>query len=103
MNVEFELRRLLKFEPKANQFFRLAIILYELGDLAKNLVYATRFPSYSSAHEKDAKLAAADLITMIHALCIEKGWDFEELRLLGLNRLKERYKEFYERGWREVQ
>jgi len=103
VDVEFELRRLLKFEPKANQFFRLAIILYELGDLAKNLVYAARFPNCSSAYEKEAKLAVADLIIMTHALCIEKGWDFEELRLLGLQRLRERYREFHERGWREVQ
>lgn len=102
MNIEFELKRLLRFEPKANEFFRLSIILYELGDLAKNLVYAARFPDHAKAHGEDAKLAMADLITMLHALCIEMGWDFEELRLLGLRRLANRYREFHEKGWKEV-
>jgi len=98
-SIDLELRRFLRFEPNSNKFFRLSIILYELGDLAKNLVYAERFDDFPKG---DGKTAMADLITMLHALCIEMGWDFEEIRRLGLERLKERYAEFAERGWKKV-
>lgn len=98
-SIDLELRRFLRFEPNSNKFFRLSIILYELGDLAKSLVYAERFEDYPKG---DAKTAMADLIIMLHTLCIEQGWDFDELHRFGLERLKERYREFAERGWKKV-
>jgi len=99
-DIELRIRRLLKFEPKCSVFYRLSIILYELGDLAKNLCYSHRFPNYP---ENDAKLAVADLVTMVHALCIEQGWDFESLRELGVKHLEQRYQEFSEKGWKELE
>ena len=97
-NTEIEDRN----EPKANIFFRLSIIGYELGDLNKDIVYMRRFPNEKEAHRADSKLSLADLLTQISILCIELGFDEEEIRKMGKAHLNERYSEFEKRGWKEV-
>jgi len=86
-------------EPKSNIFFRLCIITYEFGDLSKDIVYAYRFPKEHEAHMANAKLSLADLLTQLSILCKELGFNESELRELGFQHLRERFKEFEKRGW----
>lgn len=92
------LRRTLNFEANRSINKRLNIICYELGDVNKQVVYSQQFPDYSRG---ELKIALAELITMINALCIDLGEDFDSLREFGISKLAEDYKRFEERGWRE--
>ena len=95
-----------KNEPTSdNQFFRLAILAYEMGDLNRSIVYAERFKNDEKvriAHLANGKLAMADVLTQLHLLCQSVGWDFHELRKLGIQHLKERQEDFKEQGWSEI-
>ena len=86
-------------EPKADMFFRLNIIFYELGDLSRDIVYMHRFPDERIAHKANARLSLADLFTQLSLLCKELDFNEEKLRKLGWRHLKEKYKEFEKRGW----
>lgn len=86
-------------EPKANIFFRLSVISYQLGDLHRDIAYMHRFPKEAEAHKANAKLSLADLLIQLSSLCKELGFDESELYELGKQRLKERYTEFERRGW----
>jgi len=101
--LEEELRMLRdKDKNKGNLNFRLNIIEYELGDLSRATVYAQCFNSCTFKEKKindkaimgEGKLAMADLLIQLNFYCLEVGWSFDELRKLGLQHLKERYKDF---------
>jgi hypothetical protein len=101
-------------EPTSdNEFFRLGIIQYELGDLSRALVYAERFRNSEKIMFRNGfkdkniilseiKLAMADLLTQLHMLCIPMGWDIENLREIGAQHLAERQQDFKRDGWAEV-
>ena len=95
-----------KNEPTSdNQFFRLAVLAYEMGDLNRSIVYAERFKNDEKvriAHLANGKLAMADILTQLYLLCQSVGWDFHELRKLGTQHLKERQEEFEKQGWSEI-
>lgn len=113
-DIEKVLAELKKNEPTSdNKFFRLSIIAYEFGDLNRAIVYANRFnesnkTQYGSKWKDpdgilaEGKLALADMLTQIQMLCLTLEWDFEELRELGANHLRERQKDFQRDGWAEV-
>ena len=96
-----------KNEPTSdNQFFRLAILAYEIGDLNRSIVYAERFKNDDKAriaYLANGKLAMADILTQLYLLCRSIGWDFHELRKLGAQHLKERQEDFKIQGWSEMQ
>lgn len=101
-------------EPTSdNQFSRLAIICYEMGDLSRSMVYAARFKDSNKALFRDGlkdknvilsegKLAMADLLTQLYLLCISMDWDFHELRKLGAEHLAERHQDFKRDRWSEI-
>lgn len=93
-------------EPTSdNQFFRLAILAYEIGDLNRSIVYAERFRDDEKAriaHLAHGKLAMADALTQLYLLCISLGWDFDKLRELGVQHLKERQQDFRIQGWVDI-
>lgn len=105
-DVDRLLIELKKNEPTSdNQFFRLAILAYEMGDLNRSIVYAERFKNDEKAriaHLANGKLALADALTQLHLLCQTVGWNFNELRKLGAQHLKERQEDFKRQGWREI-
>lgn len=105
-DIEKELAELKKNEPTSdNQFFRMCIASYEFGDLHRSIVYSERFkndPKIRSAHLANGKLALADLLTQLNLLCITQEWDFEGLRRLGVEHLKERHQDFRRDGWSEM-
>ncbi len=89
-------------EPKNTIEGRCCILTYELGNAVKSIYYSRRFPSDKDLHLANAKLELSDLITQIHMLCQELGFNFHELRNLGLEHVKERYKEFKENNWKDI-
>lgn len=106
-DIEAILKELKKIEPTSdNIMFRLNIIGYEFGDLQRALVYAKRFPDdkiKQKGYYAEGKLALADMLTMLQMLCISLGWNFEELRKLGVEHLRERQHEFIEQKWQDTQ
>lgn len=84
-NIDKTLRGLKSREPTSdNEFFRMNIIIYELGDLARAIVYAERFRNSNKVMFRngfkdkniilaEGKLAMADLLTQLHMLCISMG------------------------------
>jgi len=98
--------QLKKNEPTSdNQFFRLAILMYEMGDLNRSIVYAERFKDDEKAritHLANGKLALADALAQIYLLCQSVGWNFNDLRKLGAEHLKERQEDFKRQGWRDI-
>jgi len=110
--IDITLNILKAQEPDSdNLFFRLAIIDYELGDLARAIVYSERFTKKAMFRDgfkdksvilTEGKLAMADVLTQLHLLCISLGWNFEELRELGAQHLEERQKDFKRDEWKEV-
>lgn len=124
-SIDNALNELKLKEPTSdNEFFRLAIIGYELHDMLTELhksvanifraiVYSNRFKGSKKIMFKDGfkdkdtilgegKLAMADLLTQLYLLCISLKWDFQELRVMGLSHLRERHKDFKRDGWNEV-
>ena len=93
-------------EPTSdNQFFRLAILAYEMGDLNRSIVYAERFKNDEKtriAHLANGKLALADILTQLYMLCLSLRWDFNALRRLGAEHFKERQEDFKKQGWSEI-
>lgn len=100
------LRELKKNEPTSdNRQFRINIITYELGDLARAIVYADRFRNDEKQFKirmADAKLAISDVLTQLFLLCETNGWDFHEMRKLGAEHLEERHEDFKKQGWCEL-
>jgi hypothetical protein len=105
-NIDELLVELKNNEPTSdNQFFRLAIIAYEVGDINRSIVYAERFKEDKDAriaYLANGKLAMADALTQLYLLCQSLGWNFHELRKLGAEHLKERHYDFKEQGWSEL-
>ena len=94
-------RGMMKSKSGVDLFFRLSIITYELGDLHRALVYGHSFSSEQFSHVEEAKLALADLFIQLSILCFELGFSEPELKMLGWDHLRDRYKDFDKRGWSE--
>ena len=78
---------------------------YEIGDLNRSIAYAERFRNDEKtriAHLANGKLAMADVLAQLYLLCISLGWNFHELRKLGMEHLKERQEDFKKQGWNEI-
>lgn len=105
-DIDRLLSELKKNEPGSDdQFFRLSIIAYEIGDLHRSIVYANRFKDDKKikiAHLAHGKLALADVLTQLYLLCLSLEWDFNQLRELGVLHLQERHEDFKRDGWSEV-
>lgn len=105
-DVDQLLSELKKNEPSSDdQFFRLSIIAYEIGDLHRAAVYANRFKDDEKmriAHLAHGKLALADVLTQLYLLCLSLDWDFNKLRELGALHLQERHEDFKRDGWSEI-
>lgn len=104
-DIDQFLSELKKNEPSSDdQFFRLSIIAYEIGDLHRAVVYANRFKDERMriAHLAHGKLALADALTQLYLLCLSLDWDFNKLRELGALHLQERHKDFIRDEWSEI-
>jgi len=69
------------------------IMTYELGDLVKSLVYAEVRRDCEAAYLAEARIALADIITQTYILAEVLGADWQDLRLDGEERFRERMTE----------
>lgn len=67
-----------------------AIITYELGAVVKALFYAEVYPDKSVGYKLQAKSEIMDVIAQVETLCQDQAWDFDELRIQGAEKFKER-------------
>jgi len=66
------------------------IVMYELGDLVKNLFYSKIYPEKKEYHMVEAKIAMTDLLIQCKTICEREKWDFNELVDIGEKRMIER-------------
>lgn len=69
------------------------------SEAAKLASYAERFPSERAAHLADLKLALGDVFAQAVFMCFDAGFDPHEICKLGRLHVRERFREFAERGW----
>ena len=72
-----------------------------LGNLHRSVVYMKRFPK-KKEYLKEMKQHLSNLSMRLREICKEHSLDEEEVRELGWEHLRERFKEFKEDGWVEV-
>lgn len=97
LNVdEKKLRR--KVQPGINLPANLLVLL---GNLHRSIVYMKRFPD-KKGYVKDVKNWISNLSIRLSEVCSEKELDEEEVRELGWEHLRERFKEFKEDGWVQI-
>jgi len=77
---------------------QLAILQYELGDLARGIVYRERHPEDAKVWTVEAKVALSDLIAQTIITCEREGWDFEEIKQMGIERCIEKITRHLEKG-----
>lgn len=44
----------------------------------------------------------ADMLTQLFLLCETLSWNFDDLRVMGMQHLEERQKDFIRDGWAEI-
>lgn len=81
--------------PKSNNIFVI------IGNLHRNVVYAMRFP-HEKVYSNNTKFHVTNLKRRLSELCEEQKLNETEVRELGWEHLRERYKEFKERGWIKI-
>ena len=107
IDVKKEFKALHVSEPavtNSRKVMRTSIMGYELGDIQKFAVKNSQEHldiKIKKALEANAKLGMADLIAQCHMFCLDFGWDFEAIQLLGLEHLRERHVEIERDGWGE--
>jgi hypothetical protein len=77
---------------------QLAILQYELGDLAKAIVYRERHPGDCRVWNVEAKISLSDLIAQTIIVCEREGWDFDEIKQMGIERCIEKITRHLEKG-----
>ena len=93
LNIEEE-----KLKKGVRSFANLLVLL---GNLHRSVVYMKRFPK-KKEYLKDVKQNLSNLSVRLREICKEQGLDEEEVRELGWEHLRERFKEFKEDGWVDV-
>ena len=73
---------------KGNPLSTVNIALYELGDVAKCLIYSQYRDK--SVYEREARIALADLITVCSLLAEQMDWDWGKIVTDGQERFLER-------------
>ncbi len=86
------------------KILRTNIMGYELGHIQQftnNNAHESLDSKTKKVFEGNAKLGMADLIAQCRMLCLDCGWDFDDIQLMGLDHLKERHDDFKKIGWGE--
>ena len=74
--------------------FTSRILVYEVGDIVKYLIYKERFGEVGYLGNLEA--SCADAYTMVCLLIEQLGYDLEEVKAFGMERFKERMLEVRE-------
>lgn len=91
-------------KTKCNNLKKGCILSYELGELINFIVYnhvsqengKVRDEQIYKAKERLAKMGLGDLLIQLRFLCIDNGWDIDNIQRDALNHRKERQKEIEE-------
>lgn len=99
-----ELRKIRVYEPDSSfkSVVRTAIVQYEFAAVSEYIVKKMQIKlpiGIKKGLEEEAKLGMADTITQCRMICLDQGWVFDKLQLLGLEHLKERSKDFKKEGY----
>lgn len=87
-----------KWGKDEDSIHQLPILTYELGDLARGLIYMKRYPDKADGYRGEAKLGMADLLAQCIVLCEREGWDFDEILELGIEHCIEKITRYGELG-----
>jgi hypothetical protein len=79
-----------KSNPGETSLETMAVLQYELGDLAKCFFYAKIRPWNKEGYEREARTTMSDLLTQVRVVCEREGWNFDKLYELGEERMIER-------------
>lgn len=87
---------LLEIEQTANETY--LILLYQLGDVARHMIYEKRFADEDNPYSFRGELRSslADSLVMLQLLAEQLGFDKEELENYGYERYRERLLELSE-------
>jgi hypothetical protein len=85
-----------QLDPNETSLQQMSVLMYELGDLAKGVFYAHSYKE--SAYMIEAKISLSDLLAQCILLCERQGWDFEEVKQMGIERFIERVNRHIQKG-----
>jgi len=71
--------------------FTFRVLVYEVGDISKCMIYADRFGK--TGYVGETKIAISDALTQLNLLTEQLGFDIEECREIGMDRFRHRMKE----------
>ena len=74
--------------------YTLRVLVYEVGNISKCLIYQDRFGK--TGYVGETKLHCAHVLTQISLLIEQLGFDLEECREIGMDRFKHRMMEYKE-------
>jgi hypothetical protein len=79
---------------------RMLILQHEIGEAGYCIMKAKRFPADEAGYLAAAKLGIADAMVQIEMLCLDLGFDPDEIKRLGLQHTYDRFKDFKAKGWK---
>jgi len=107
VEITKQLKKIRSQEPKNDKFtpiIRALIVGYEIGDIQRYVKIRAQenlSDGIKKGYEQNAKLGLADAVIQLRLLCMDLGWNFDDLQYLGLKHLKERFVELKRDGFAE--
>ena len=71
----------------------LAVLLYEMGDLAKAVMRAQWEPDLAKGYRGEEKIALGDIYVQWQLICETRGFEPEEIKQLGIEHFEDRIEE----------
>jgi len=79
---------------------RVIILLNQITSAAYCLVKASKFPDEADGLIAHAKSELIDAYPQLDMLCLDLGWNPDEIKRMGLQHTWERFRDFEAKGWR---
>lgn len=79
---------------------RMLILQHQIGEAGYAIMKSRRFPDDEAGYLAAAKLGVADAMVQIEMLCLDLGWNPDEIKKMGLQHTWERFKDFEAKGWK---
>jgi len=79
---------------------RMLILQHQIGEAGYAIMKSRRFPDDEAGYLAAAKLGVADAMVQIEMLCLDLGWNPDEIKRMGLQHTWERFRDFEAKGWK---
>lgn len=79
---------------------RVLILQHQIGEAGYCIMKSRRFPDDEAGYLAAAKLGVADTMVQLEMLCLDLGWQPDEIKRMGLQHTWERFRDFEAKGWR---